>query len=236
LSLHALTIRELENRWDTIRRAHFKEIESDELDEDDIIITIIALIVCSDISNEVRNIEISSRWAQLVSDEFKQQVKVEEEEGQKPFIEKSSLDNIPQEQINFIENLCIPLYSMTVDIFPKMRKCLDQMNENIEKWSTQISHEKISHPEPIPHPQEENKDLIIPTIIEENSQDPPRQNSIVKSHELKKVRSVSEKPKGRKSRGISVWEAANWKPKPNSSLTSVLEEETSGKKKLKIIH
>jgi hypothetical protein len=114
LALHRSTMTEIDLRAADVLALVNKDTDlemdiGDDVD-DAISIGMICLLKCADISNEIRKKDIASKWATLVNQEFTLQVNFEEEKGLQPFIPMSVLQNIPLEQINFIERLCLPFF------------------------------------------------------------------------------------------------------------------------------
>eukprot|EP01129_Flabellula_baltica_P008405 TRINITY_DN3334_c0_g1_i1.p1 TRINITY_DN3334_c0_g1~~TRINITY_DN3334_c0_g1_i1.p1 ORF type:complete len:489 (+),score=96.95 TRINITY_DN3334_c0_g1_i1:153-1469(+) len=143
LALHSSLLNEIEVRSDAVRNIF--EGKNLECEDDDIITAMMALIKCADISNEIRSKKISSKWAQLVNQEFLSQVNIELEFGLEPFIPLTALQNIPQEQIFFIEKLCLPLYERVAQMFPPLNQCIEQLKNNSNLWKFDVRVEKLNY-------------------------------------------------------------------------------------------
>jgi len=100
---------------------------------------VISLIKCADISNEIRQPHLAKKWASLVLQEFITQGKKERELqwDVTPFMDTNKII-ISKEQINFIEKLCLPLYSQVAVIFPKMTGCCNQLTSNRDGWNKRL--------------------------------------------------------------------------------------------------
>lgn len=90
---------------------------------------------CSDLSNEIRPCDIAFLWAARVTNEFFQQTDKERELGLPvtSFMDPEVI-NPAQEQGNFINGLCKPLYGVLHEMFPTVLPCLNQMSYNLAVW------------------------------------------------------------------------------------------------------
>jgi len=97
------------------------------------------LIKCADLSNEIRPRGISTRWAKMVMQEFIRQSSKETELELPitPFMDPAKII-IAKEQINFISNLCVPLYKNLASVFPDVNVCVKQMQSNHDEWNHRL--------------------------------------------------------------------------------------------------
>jgi high affinity cGMP-specific 3',5'-cyclic phosphodiesterase 9 len=132
LALHGMILQRLRTRGAQISKMID---EGEELDKEDRELIMCMMVKCADISNEIRPKNIAKKWAHLVIEEFFAQSDLEKTKGLPvaAFMDKTKII-IPQEQINFISKLCMPLYEAATVIFPNMRDCCRQMTENQESW------------------------------------------------------------------------------------------------------
>eukprot|EP00029_Vermamoeba_vermiformis_P006361 TRINITY_DN246_c0_g1_i2.p1 TRINITY_DN246_c0_g1~~TRINITY_DN246_c0_g1_i2.p1 ORF type:complete len:638 (-),score=204.89 TRINITY_DN246_c0_g1_i2:202-2115(-) len=135
LSMHGLVINKLKERQKVVSRLLQKQNCHLLLDQEDKILLMCSLVKCADLSNEIREQSLAKQWAKLVLVEFFKQADTEKELKLETaaFMDRSKII-ISKEQLNFIEKLCMPLYTATVAIFPKMDKCIKQMQSNRDEW------------------------------------------------------------------------------------------------------
>eukprot|EP00803_Ostreobium_quekettii_P008653 evm.model.scf_627.4 EVM.evm.TU.scf_627.4 scf_627:46227-55552(+) len=96
------------------------------------------LLHCADISNAVKPLKISERWATNVLNEFFAQGDLEQERGLpiSPMCNRDTTSR-PQSQINFIEFIVAPLYFQVVRIFPELRLSMINLRDNRRYWDEQ---------------------------------------------------------------------------------------------------
>jgi high affinity cGMP-specific 3',5'-cyclic phosphodiesterase 9 len=135
LSMHGLVINKLKERQKVVSRLLQKQNCHLLLDQEDKILLMCSLVKCADLSNEIREQSLAKQWAKLVLVEFFKQADTEKELKLETaaFMDRTKII-ISKEQLNFIEKLCMPLYTATVAIFPKMDKCIKQMQSNRDEW------------------------------------------------------------------------------------------------------
>ncbi|XP_022902922.1 cGMP-dependent 3',5'-cyclic phosphodiesterase-like [Onthophagus taurus] len=93
------------------------------------------IMTCSDLSDQTKGFKTSKEVAQLVYEEFFNQGDLEKKMGNKPLDmmdrEKAS---IPDLQIQFLEDVCLPAYNVLAHLFPKTLCFLDILQETITYW------------------------------------------------------------------------------------------------------
>lgn len=140
LAVHGIIMKSLKERYKTFVK-YYKAVMSNNsnhnvnLCDEDRKLLMCCLLKCSDLSNEIRKEKISKKWANLVIEEFLMQSGMERKLDLPltPFMDKERII-VAKEQINFIEKLCMPLYSLMSQIFPEMVKCCHTLEENRERW------------------------------------------------------------------------------------------------------
>ena len=90
------------------------------------------LIHSADISNPTKKFDIYSKWAKVVLEEFFQQGDKEKELGIKCSFDRETM-TIYNNQLGFINYIEIPFYSLFVEIFPKLKFLLENINNNKNK-------------------------------------------------------------------------------------------------------
>eukprot|EP01127_Copromyxa_protea_P022708 TRINITY_DN8293_c0_g1_i1.p1 TRINITY_DN8293_c0_g1~~TRINITY_DN8293_c0_g1_i1.p1 ORF type:complete len:608 (+),score=62.28 TRINITY_DN8293_c0_g1_i1:114-1937(+) len=145
LSLHGVVHRKLVERKKQVSKQVYKK---GSLDEEDRILIMVSLMKCSDLSNEIRPVGISQKWANRVLMEFFAQA---QKEGQlnlpiTPFMDQHKVI-IAKEQMNFISHLCMPLYENLAVIFPTLNTCVEQLNYNRSQWEKRLNTFFLDNPE-----------------------------------------------------------------------------------------
>jgi len=137
LSLHGIILRNMKERKKTISKQFLKPTPT--IDGEDTITIMCCLMKCSDLSNEIRPRGLATRWAKMVMQEFIRQSakETELELPITPFMDPSRII-IAKEQINFISNLCMPLYKNLTYVFPEINQCIKQMQCNLDEWNTRL--------------------------------------------------------------------------------------------------
>jgi len=87
------------------------------------------LIHCADISNPTKKFDIYYKWAELVVEEFFQQGDKEKELGLKCTFDRETT-TIYKNQLGFINYIEIPFFSLFIQIFPKLKFLMDNLNNN----------------------------------------------------------------------------------------------------------
>lgn len=137
LALHKQILTELEEFNEHIKAEFQKDKPHLSLAER---VAVVALCMkCADLSNEIRPYNVSFLWASRINDEFFKQTDKERELGLPvtPFMDPEKVV-IAQEQGNFIQGLCMPLYKALVHLFPTAQPCCDQMASNKATWDKNL--------------------------------------------------------------------------------------------------
>uniref|UniRef100_A0A6B2L3H0 PDEase domain-containing protein n=1 Tax=Arcella intermedia TaxID=1963864 RepID=A0A6B2L3H0_9EUKA len=140
LALHGIILRNMKERKKYIAKQNSGKNLSVELDYEDTIILMCCLIKCADLSNEIRPRNTAVKWAKMVMDEFIKQSKTEAKMdlAVTTFMDPSKII-IAKEQINFITNLCMPLYQNLQSVVPNLSIAIKQMNTNLADWQHRLS-------------------------------------------------------------------------------------------------
>ena len=101
------------------------------------------IIHCSDLSNNAKSFEISSKWSELLMEEFHHQGDMERKKG----LTVSYLcDRYESEtasyQMCLISKIVLPLYELMEDIIPYFKLYGSNLEDNIEKWREQLENEE----------------------------------------------------------------------------------------------
>ena len=87
------------------------------------------LIHSADISNPTKKYTIYLKWAERILEEFLQQGDKEKELGIKCSYDRETME-ISQNQLSFINYIEIPFYTEFVEIFPKLKYLMNNLNNN----------------------------------------------------------------------------------------------------------
>lgn len=138
LAMHGVTQKVLKERSKVLQK-HFKNCTKSSMVEEDKKLMMCAILMCSDLSNEIRKQEISRKWARLVFDEFISQASKEKDLQLPvtPFMDKDKII-VAKEQMNFIEKLCLPLYVLVAQIIPEVGHCCERLEENRNIWQRRL--------------------------------------------------------------------------------------------------
>jgi hypothetical protein len=133
MAMHSFIVNKLAEKKKYLARQVSKG--PSHLQQEDKILLMVTLVKCADLSNEIRAQELARQWAKLVLIEFFSQSDKEKELKLETaaWMDRSKII-ISKEQLNFIEKLCMPLYRETTAIFPKMDRCIRQMQANRDSW------------------------------------------------------------------------------------------------------
>lgn len=138
LAVHGIILKNLTDRKKIL--AKFAKAGSGVgMNEEDRKLIMVALMKCSDLSNEVRENTMSKAWAKLVMEEFFAQSDLERQLKLPvtPFMDKEKII-ITKEQINFIEKLCLPLYTQLAGVFSEIERCCQQLDANRAAWLNRL--------------------------------------------------------------------------------------------------
>jgi hypothetical protein len=97
------------------------------------------LLMCADISNEVRPFSVSKLWAERLVEEFGNQVLLEKAKGL-PFMAfmDKELVVVEKSQAGFISGVLRPLWSTTCELLPELRPFVDLIDQNYQGYCNKI--------------------------------------------------------------------------------------------------
>ncbi|KAK9829381.1 hypothetical protein WJX72_005491 [[Myrmecia] bisecta] len=100
------------------------------------------LLHCADISNAVKPISISEKWADRVLEEFFAQGDREKAAGLpvSPMMDRKTTSR-SMSQINFIEFIVAPLFAQVVKIFPELKVTVHTLWDNRRTWNERYLQE-----------------------------------------------------------------------------------------------
>lgn len=103
---------------------------------DEQIFIVSSFVHFADLSNPIKNFDISYEWSKRISLEFFEQTKKEEVEGLPTlsFMRVNDEHSMCINEINFITNVSIPSWKIFVSKFENMSFILDNINYTILKW------------------------------------------------------------------------------------------------------
>jgi hypothetical protein len=104
-----------------------------------------AILHCADLSNSIKNFEISFEWSKRISLEFYEQTVKEELEGLPSLSFMKVHDNLAMciNEVSFITNVSIPMWKLIKSKFEKLGFLLDKCQSTLEKWK-EIESQYIS--------------------------------------------------------------------------------------------
>jgi len=139
LSLHGIILRNMKESKKNISKQYQKA--NPVLDSEDLITFMCCLVKCADLSNEIRPTNIAKRWASMVMQEFLRQNQKETDMCLPitPFMDPSKVI-IAKEEINFITNLCLPIYKTLECILPALSIAMKKMMKNLDQWNSRLNH------------------------------------------------------------------------------------------------
>lgn len=114
--------------------------ESFTLDEQYFITS--AFLHCADLSNPIKDFEVSFEWSKRISLEFYEQTLKEEIEGLPSLSFMKVHDNLTMciNEINFITNVSIPMWSLFKTKFNSLGFLLDRCQETLDQWKKIEDH------------------------------------------------------------------------------------------------
>lgn len=94
------------------------------------------LVHYADLSSSIKHFDIYFQWSKRISRELYEQSLKEELEGlpSLPFMKVYDNLTICINEINFITNICIPMWELFSNKFENMNFLLERCKENLEKW------------------------------------------------------------------------------------------------------
>ena len=111
-------------------RSNKKIKDKDRIEEKDIHEKYLNLLIHSaDISNTTKKFNIYWKWAELVVEEFLEQGDKEKELGLKCSYDRETI-NMYQNQLEFINYVTLPFYTLFASSFPKLKFLVDNINNN----------------------------------------------------------------------------------------------------------
>jgi hypothetical protein len=101
-----------------------------------------AILHCADLSNSIKNFEISFEWSKRISLEFYKQTLKEELEGLTSLSFMKVRDNLSMciNEINFITNISIPMWVLIKSKFESLGCLLDRCELTLKNWKDIQSH------------------------------------------------------------------------------------------------
>ncbi|KAF2095643.1 HD-domain/PDEase-like protein, partial [Rhizodiscina lignyota] len=105
------------------------------------------LIKCADISNVARKFQVAATWANILTDEFSNQGRMETRLGIPTTLfggppVRDDIIKLAQSQIGFMNVFARPLFDAVTDILPAMQFSVDELAANKERWDYEIAQEK----------------------------------------------------------------------------------------------
>lgn len=101
-----------------------------------------AILHCADLSNSIKNFEISFEWSKRISLEFYEQTVKEELEGLPSLSFMKVHDNLSMciNEVSFITNVSIPMWKLIKSKFEQLGFLLDRCQSTLEKWREIEAH------------------------------------------------------------------------------------------------
>ncbi|MBE7181528.1 MAG: 3',5'-cyclic nucleotide phosphodiesterase, partial [Terriglobus roseus] len=105
------------------------------------------LIKCADISNVARKFDAAAKWANILTDEFSNQGRMEARLGIPttlfggPPVQDDPI-KLGQSQIGFMNVFARPLFEAVTDVLPAMQFAVDELAANKARWDSEIAKEK----------------------------------------------------------------------------------------------
>lgn len=95
-----------------------------------------ALLHCADLSNSIKNFDISFEWSKRISLEFNEQIAKEELEGlpSLPFMKVHDNLSMCLNEINFIQNVSIPMWKLVKSKFDTLGFLVDKCQDTLNQW------------------------------------------------------------------------------------------------------
>eukprot|EP00002_Diphylleia_rotans_P033211 TRINITY_DN7036_c0_g1_i7.p1 TRINITY_DN7036_c0_g1~~TRINITY_DN7036_c0_g1_i7.p1 ORF type:complete len:1022 (+),score=237.43 TRINITY_DN7036_c0_g1_i7:67-3132(+) len=114
--------------------------------KDDRMFLVNIVLHSSDLCNPILPTPIAYRWASCVLKEFNDQALKEKEQSLPvaSFMEKGDEISKANLNLNFIKYVVNPLWTRLAQLFPSLRRCLDQMEANIASWEKILTHDHSS--------------------------------------------------------------------------------------------
>jgi hypothetical protein len=95
-----------------------------------------SILHCADLSNSIKDFDISFEWSKRISLEFYQQTIKEEIEGLPSLSFMKVHDNLTMclNEIAFITNISIPMWELFKTKFPKLENLFNKCQNTLKKW------------------------------------------------------------------------------------------------------
>jgi len=100
------------------------------------LMTMQLILKVANASNAGRPFHIAERWASLLYEEFWRQGDMEVAQNMplsQPFNGRKET-KIAEEQVSFINGICLPMFKTIIRVFPELESNLDVLKGNLEKW------------------------------------------------------------------------------------------------------
>ncbi|KAI7906595.1 uncharacterized protein BX663DRAFT_198481 [Cokeromyces recurvatus] len=154
--IHGILCTDMDHHQDHVQNIKLliQRIQNQELDlstevkkEKEKLILISAIMKCADISNCARPFENAKKWAIMLVKEFSLQSELEKELciPAIPINEHDSNNNVAlaKFQLSFIKNIAFDLYLSMNQLFPEFNFCIQNIQDNMDKWSITTIQENI---------------------------------------------------------------------------------------------
>lgn len=100
------------------------------------------LMHTADVSHNSKEFKISSKWTDLLMEEFWMQGDIEKKMGYPvSFLCDRTTAEVPKSQIGFIKSIIIPTFETLVDMIPKLNYYRENVYNNLDQWSEIVSNE-----------------------------------------------------------------------------------------------
>lgn len=126
------------SRYDMLVRNLDYMINNFDITKEDIRHLLVCLLLkCSDVSNPVKPFPIAKLWCEAVQQEFFGQGDKEREYGIEisQNMDRNSPPEMDKFQIEFIEQLVLPLYKKLSTVIPEFSVYVEKLKENRENWA-----------------------------------------------------------------------------------------------------
>lgn len=134
-------------------RSQTGALSRDSKDDRQLLMSVV--MKCADISNSVRPIHVSVKWADFLLAEFFSQGDLESSQGMpiSPMMDRRSI-NKPKMQMNFVDFVAEPLYKALVTVFPTTQVLTDNIYGNRNFWKNVHEQELQQQQQPQVPPQQ----------------------------------------------------------------------------------
>ncbi|KAL0266649.1 UNVERIFIED_CONTAM: hypothetical protein PYX00_009137 [Menopon gallinae] len=103
------------------------------------------MMTCCDLNDQVKGWIYCRDVAEKISLEFFNQGDMEKEMGRTP-VDMMDRDRafIPRVQLNFVNDICVPCYTVVVSLFPELEGLLDSIKDTAYRWKRAIEWFKLN--------------------------------------------------------------------------------------------